>query len=137
MKYFEITGYWNVRLVGGSASREGRVEVNINGEWGTVCDDNWSMHGAQVVCRQLGFGPPTSAPVRARFGQGSGRIFLDDVSCTGRESSLAGCSHRGVSNHNCGHHEDAGVVCTGAITLGIKYFRACWETTYSQKEKYL
>ena len=104
-----------VRLVGGSSYNEGRVEVNYNGEWGTVCDNGWSSTDAGVVCRQLGFGSSGTAIGSASFGQGSGSIWLDGVTCTGNESTLVSCGHLGVGVYrSCSHSEDAGVRCLTA-----------------------
>ena len=89
------------------------MEVNYNGEWGTVCDDGWDDTDAGVVCRQLGFGSSGTAIGSAGFGQGSGSIWLDSVTCTGSESTLASCGHLGINiTRYCSHAEDAGVRCS-------------------------
>ena len=44
-----------LRLAGGNIPNEGRVEICMNNEWGTVCDDSWGSNDATVVCRQLGY----------------------------------------------------------------------------------
>jgi len=99
-----------VRLVNGGASY-GRVEVYYSGAWGTVCDDSWDINDANVVCRQLGFSRASGAPHHAKYGQGSGTIWMDDVSCQGDEASLLHCTHNGMGNENCSHSEDASVEC--------------------------
>ncbi|KAL7850734.1 hypothetical protein SRHO_G00200830 [Serrasalmus rhombeus] len=100
-----------LRLVGSALPYAGRVELYHDGQWGTVCDDNWEIAQALVVCRQLGFPGAVSATVGGANGEGSGPIWLDDVSCTGSESSLSTCHFKGWGVTDCTHKEDAGVVC--------------------------
>ena len=98
-------------MVGGATDNEGRVEVYHNGTWGTVCDDDWDITDANVVCRQLNYSRATSAPGLAHFGEGSGPILYDNMACNGTEARLADCSHLGIGIHDCTHGEDAAVVC--------------------------
>jgi len=46
----------DVRLAGSSLNNTGRLELNYNGSWGTVCDDYFDDRDAAVVCNSLGFG---------------------------------------------------------------------------------
>ena len=104
-----------LRLIGGSRPGEGRVEIYYRGSWGTVCDDNWDIKDARVVCRQLGYPSAVSAPQSARFGQGSGMIWLDEVQCQGNETSIVNCRHRPWGVHDCSHSEDASVICSSKL----------------------
>ncbi|NWI99197.1 DMBT1 protein, partial [Crypturellus undulatus] len=108
-----------IRLVNGSDLCSGRVEVFHDQEWGTVCDDNWDMADAEVACRELGCGSALSAPTGARFGKGSGRIWLDEVSCAGTEDTLALCGGSSWGNHNCNHEEDASIECSEPTQLRL------------------
>lgn len=91
----------------------GRVEILHDKRWGTVCDDEWDIRDAQVVCRNMNCGSAISVKPTAYFGEGEGVIWLGDVSCLGNESSLLHCKHLNSSTIDCGHYEDAGVVCSG------------------------
>uniref|UniRef100_A0A8C5GIS7 Lysyl oxidase homolog n=1 Tax=Gouania willdenowi TaxID=441366 RepID=A0A8C5GIS7_GOUWI len=101
-----------VRLTGFPRKHnEGRVELFHKGEWGTICDDDFSIVNAHVLCRQLGFVEATGWTHSAKYGKGSGKIWLDNVLCSGSEKSIEQCKSRGWGNSDCTHDEDAGVVC--------------------------
>ena len=111
-----------LRLVGGATANEGRLEMLLDGQWGTVCDDYWGKANADVACRALGYEEGSVADatqfMRAYFGAGaqSMPIWLDNVQCAGTETSLLDCPRRyspAVGTHNCRHREDVGVRCAG------------------------
>ncbi|KAJ1168586.1 hypothetical protein NDU88_000506 [Pleurodeles waltl] len=106
-----------VRLVNGPSRCAGRVEVEdlIGGSWGTVCDDSWDLSEGHVVCRQLECGSAIKVSGEAHFGMGDGPIHLDEVNCTGLEASIWDCP--AAMKTDCGHKEDASVVCSDSIGL--------------------
>jgi hypothetical protein len=95
-----------------SSNGTGRVEIFYSGQWGTICDYNWDINDARVVCRQLGYPHAFTALRGSDVPDGVGRIWLNGVGCTGREQNLTNCYHRGWGNHNCDHSRDAGVECS-------------------------
>ena len=103
----------SVRLVEGNTTLEGRVEVFLLGQWGTVCDYNWDFVDAIVVCRQLGNLQAVEAPRYAAFGAGSGPSWYYHMYCTGTERNLTECT-KSISNTGsaCSHSRDAGAVCS-------------------------
>ena len=128
---------------------EGRVELCINGKWGTVCDDRWDLPDAIVACKQMGM-PVISnhnqafslnreytnpkiltAALVGTFGAGKGPIMLDELRCKGNESSLLNCPNLGINTHDCTHTEDAGVICITSEsqqqgTLARQYSLHAW-----------
>ena len=95
----------------------GRLEIYVNEEWGTVCDNGWGNNEAIVACKQMGFeGAHDSNWTLSTSGSSSQTIWLDDVTCTGSESQLINCNHRGLGVENCGHYADIGIRCTNVVT---------------------
>lgn len=101
-----------VRLVNSTRPWRGRVEVFYNNQWGTVCDDNFTVSDAIVVCRMLGLQVNAPAVRKSAFyGPGTLPILLDDVVCRGNETSIFSCGHASIGVHNCVHSKDVGVDC--------------------------
>uniref|UniRef100_A0A8C2I031 Lysyl oxidase homolog n=1 Tax=Cyprinus carpio TaxID=7962 RepID=A0A8C2I031_CYPCA len=123
-----------LRLAGNKRKHyEGRLEVFYNNEWGTICDDDFSILAAQVACRELGFLGAVSWSPSAKFGQGEGRIWLDNVHCTGREKSLAECPSNGFGVSDCRHSEDVGVICNQKRIPGHRFINTMNNNTLEER----
>ena len=102
-----------VQLVGGASPLEGRVEIFLLGQWGTVCNSNWDFVDARVVCLELGYLKAEKARMSATYGVGSGPSWYSNVRCTGTEMNLTECSKSfSLSGSACSHTQYAGAVCS-------------------------
>ncbi|NXA55966.1 C163A protein, partial [Nothocercus julius] len=108
-----------LRLTNGPGPCAGRVEIKHEEQWGTVCDGDWKIEDAEVVCKQLGCGSAVQALNQAPFGEGSGPTWLYRVDCRGDESALWNCSHPGWGIFTCPHYFDTGVICSGFSGLRL------------------
>ncbi len=84
-----------------------------NAVWGSVCDDQWDISDAQVVCRQLGCGAALRADGNSVFGAGKGVVWLNRVECRGNEIHLWDCPLSLKNHTDCSHKEHAGLTCAG------------------------
>ncbi|XP_078088848.1 scavenger receptor cysteine-rich domain-containing protein DMBT1-like [Mustelus asterias] len=115
----DVKGPMPVRLVNGSNTCSGRVEIYSNSAWGTICDSGWDVNAARVVCRVLNCGTALSATRDAYFGEGTGDIWMDNVKCDGTEIALDQCSANPLVRNDCSHREDAGVICSGPVPIRL------------------
>ena len=109
----------SVRLVGGATPLEGRVEVFLLSQWGTVCSYQWDLADATVVCHQLGYVRAVEASRSASFGAGSGPSWYQgNLECVGTERNLTECSYSDSYYYyyriyrNVCFYQYAGVVCS-------------------------
>jgi len=93
---------------------QGRVEVNHDDEWGTVCDDSFTDVDAGVFCRSLGYSFDGAVHIDtygSLFEEGIGPTWMDQMECTGDEESLEDCARNDWGVEDCSHSEDVGVIC--------------------------
>ena len=101
----------------GSSAKEGFVEGRgTDGKWGGICQKDFDIDDAHVICRMVGFPSATAAlangTAAALYGTLKKKKFvLSRLGCTGHENSIFDCPHKGEWNENCDATEIAGVIC--------------------------
>ena len=108
--------------MGGATPLEGRVEIFVLGQWGTICDEEWDLADATVVCHQLGYLRAVEAPRSAAFGAGSGPSWYSHVECEGNERKLTECI-KSLFPHGsaCSHSQDAVAMCSSKLFTYVEY----------------
>ncbi|XP_030664443.1 scavenger receptor cysteine-rich domain-containing protein SCART1-like [Nomascus leucogenys] len=101
------------RLVNGSSSCEGRVELQVQGSWAPLCATHWDIADATVLCHQLNCGNVVAAPRGGHFGDGGAAIWPDAVHCEGTEPYLWNCPVSTLGAPACAPGNSASVVCSG------------------------
>lgn len=98
-----------------NATDQGLVEIYMNGSWGTICDDYFTVDAGSVLCRQLGYAGFLKYACCSRWGQGQGKISIERIGCNGTENHILDCNinHLGNPLQLCNHREDVGIQCTG------------------------
>ena len=92
-----------------------QIEIEHNGVWKAVCDDNWSTPANEdVACKHLSFEGGTNSN-QAFLGQSrsSGDYAMDDLECVGNERKLTECVHAGLGVNDCGANKAVAVMCDG------------------------
>ncbi|XP_036439478.1 scavenger receptor cysteine-rich type 1 protein M130-like [Colossoma macropomum] len=100
-----------VRLVNGSSSCAGTVEVFHYGDWRTVREAGWSRRKSAVVCRQLDCGSAVAAEQREPEGDEDKQGVI--TFCGGSESAVSECR---ISNYS-GNSSDVVSVCSDSVRL--------------------
>ena len=104
--------FLQIRIQGGANPKEGRVEVFHEGQWGTVCGDEWGIEEAMTVCRQLNLGFASKAVTHNNFTQTDLKVIMSGVQCRVDAISLYRCQHDDWGKTNCSSKDKlAGVVC--------------------------
>ena len=117
-----------IQLTYGFKSSAGHVEIfdKYNNDYKPICDRNWDLNDANVVCNQLGYPGAIRATTRSYFTYRSSSFksqqisaILNNVDCMGLEESIFDCIDvfgmpLDMSTINtCSSQSTAGVICNG------------------------
>ncbi|KAM9425916.1 scavenger receptor cysteine-rich type 1 protein M130-like [Pholidichthys leucotaenia] len=106
----------SVRLLNGTSLCSGRLEVKSNQSWSSVCQADFDQQDAEVVCRELGCGPP-SLLQGALYGDVEAPVGTKEFQCGGTESALLDCRSSGSARKSCSPGEAVGLTCSEPVRL--------------------
>ncbi|XP_026048694.1 scavenger receptor cysteine-rich type 1 protein M130-like [Astatotilapia calliptera] len=112
----DLTCSDSVRLLNGSSLCSGGLQVKSNQRWSSVCEADFDLQDAEVVCRELGCGPP-SLLRGALYGEAEAPVWSREFQCGGHESALLDCRSSGSARSSCSPGKAAGLTCSEPVRL--------------------
>lgn len=118
-----------IRLLGGATEMEGRLQVHLDGKWGTVCDYGWNVISAALVCNQLGYAlNPSDWQLQRSELPNAGTsedVILSNVQCTEHDIDITKCRSERASKkdffNSCSHIQDVGIRCYESAWAGVRF----------------
>lgn len=123
----EVESKIPIRLLGGNMETEGRLQVKINNEWGTVCNYGWTIKNAALVCQQLGYvlNPDDWNLERSEVPAAgtTEKVILSNVQCDDHDLDITKCKAEGVTDfeNSCTHDNDVGLRCYKTSWAGVRF----------------
>jgi len=108
----------------GKISHEGRVEIRLNGQWGTICNKNNNVNSAKRICKDLGYNdgkwksPAGSVDFCRTFrgqdycGSENYKVLFSDIICHTDKESFSSCTKKYANPNECTHNKDSIISCT-------------------------
>ncbi|XP_076082552.1 scavenger receptor cysteine-rich domain superfamily protein-like [Mytilus galloprovincialis] len=115
-----------VRLLGGRGPFEGTVELYHSGKWGEVCDNNFDVRDAEVICKMLGYTVGVPRLLNST-GSGTGLVWMDNLRCDGDETDVALCKSDGFGSKTCSNNRKAAIYCGQDIQVRIHGGKGSYE----------
>ncbi|KAM9318600.1 scavenger receptor cysteine-rich type 1 protein M130-like [Pholidichthys leucotaenia] len=88
-----------------------RLEVKSNQGWSSVCEADFDQQDAEVVCRELGCGPPSVFQGRL-YGDVEALMWTREFQCEGHEFALLDCRSSGSARNSCSSRKAVGLTCS-------------------------
>ncbi|XP_033107645.1 scavenger receptor cysteine-rich type 1 protein M130-like [Anneissia japonica] len=134
--WLECSGFEEIklRLAMREKVEQGRVEIYHNGRWGTICDRDWTISDANIVCKTFLGTHAIDVYKSTQDDHEDGHpIFISDITCTGKEDTILDCSFNGLEDvHDCSHIDEVWVDCeTNVVIAGGQNMSASWITALS------
>lgn len=116
-----------IRLLGGNSETEGRLQLKINGQWGTVCNYGWTVQDAALVCQQLGYVlNPNDWYIERNEIPDAGKsepVILSNVDCQDYDLDITKCQAETTVDfsNSCDHDNDVGIRCYKTSWAGVRF----------------